>query len=76
MAANRHTYIHTHTSRNVVTLVWGSLRLAPITGQCLRPENTRLYVHVVGYLDNNTAALHHLPGLAIFVDLTQSHPLP
>ena len=34
MAANRqtdrHTYIHTHM-RNEVTLVWGSLRLAPIT---------------------------------------------
>ena len=33
MAANRqtdrHTYIHTHV-RNAVTLVWGSLRLAPI----------------------------------------------
>ena len=34
MAANRqtdrHTYIHTHM-RNEVTLVWGSLRLAPTT---------------------------------------------
>ena len=29
MAASRHTYIHT-TSANAVTLVWGSLRLAPI----------------------------------------------
>ena len=29
MAASRHTYIHT-TSANSVTLVWGSLRLAPI----------------------------------------------
>ena len=29
MAANRQTYIHT-TSANAVTLVWGSLRLAPI----------------------------------------------
>ena len=28
MAANRQTYIHTHV-RNAVTLVWGSLRLAP-----------------------------------------------
>ena len=28
MAASRHTYIHT-TSANTVTLVWGSLRLAP-----------------------------------------------
>ena len=26
---HRHTYIHT-TSTNAVTLVWGSLRLAPI----------------------------------------------
>ena len=29
MAANRQTYIHTHVC-NAVTLVWGSLRLAPI----------------------------------------------
>ena len=29
MATNRHTYIHMHV-RNVVTLVWGLLRLAPI----------------------------------------------
>ena len=29
MAANRQTYTHT-TSANAVTLVWGSLRLAPI----------------------------------------------
>ena len=29
MAASRQTYIHT-TSANAVTLVWGSLRLAPI----------------------------------------------
>ena len=28
MAANGQTYIHT-TSANAVTLVWGSLRLAP-----------------------------------------------
>ena len=28
MAANRQTDIHTHV-RNAVTLVWGSLRLAP-----------------------------------------------
>ena len=41
MAANRqtdrHTYVHTHV-RNAVTLVWGSLRLAPIMclcGQCV-----------------------------------------
>ena len=26
-----HTYIHTHASSNAVTLVWDSLRLAPIT---------------------------------------------
>jgi len=26
---SKHTYIHTHV-RNEVTLVWGSLRLAPI----------------------------------------------
>ena len=32
MAANIHTYIHT-TSANAVTLVWGSLRLAPIKNQ-------------------------------------------
>ena len=30
MAANIHTYIHT-TSANAVTLVWDSLRLAPIS---------------------------------------------
>jgi len=30
MAANRQTYIHTHVC-NAVTLVWGSLRLAPIS---------------------------------------------
>ena len=30
MATNRHTYIHTHV-RNPVTLVWGLLRLAPIS---------------------------------------------
>ena len=30
MATNRQTDIHTHV-RNAVTLVWGSLRLAPIT---------------------------------------------
>ena len=29
MAANRQTDIHMHV-RNAVTLVWGSLRLAPI----------------------------------------------
>ena len=27
----KQTYIHTHASCNAVTLVWGSLRLAPIT---------------------------------------------
>ena len=31
MGANRQTDRHTHASRNAVTLVWGSLRLAPIT---------------------------------------------
>ena len=30
MAANRQTDRRTHASRNAVTLVWGSLRLAPI----------------------------------------------
>ena len=29
------TDIHTHTSRSAVTLVWGSLRLAPIIHCCL-----------------------------------------
>ena len=31
MGTNRQTYIHTYV-RNAVTLVWGSPRLAPITG--------------------------------------------
>ena len=30
MATRRHTYIYTHASSNAVTLVWRSLRLAPI----------------------------------------------
>jgi len=38
MATNRHTYIHT-TSANAVTLVWGSLRLAPITYVCMVTKN-------------------------------------
>ena len=28
---DRQTYIHTHNFRNAVMLVWGSLRLTPIT---------------------------------------------
>ena len=35
MAANRQTDIHT-TSANAVTLVWGSLRLAPIIHDYMR----------------------------------------
>ena len=35
MAANRQTDIHT-TSGNAVTLVWGSLRLAPIIHDYMR----------------------------------------
>ena len=31
MATHKQTYKHTHASSNAVTLVWGSLRLAPIT---------------------------------------------
>ena len=38
-------------------------------------NSPRLCVHP-NLLDDDTAALHHLPGLAIFVNLTQSHPLP
>ena len=31
MATRKQTYTHTHATRNAITLVWGSLRLAPIT---------------------------------------------
>ena len=50
MAANV-TYIHT-TSANAVTLVWGSLRLAPITciyadyGERFVSQNHEIFVHV------------------------------
>ena len=32
MATRKHTNTHTHATRNAITLVWGSLRLAPIKG--------------------------------------------
>ena len=38
MAANRQTDIHTHVC-NAVMLVWGSLRLAPISGSSLKHCN-------------------------------------
>ena len=43
MQTDRHTYIHTHThtSCNAVTLVWGSLRLAPITRNPPPPNQGR-----------------------------------
>ena len=57
MAANRqtdrhtyiHTYIHMHV-RNAVTLVWGSLRLVPITYDCnsnTAPPHTTLLPYKV-----------------------------
>jgi len=38
MAADRQAYIHTHNFRNAVTLVWGSLRLAPMRQVCIHGE--------------------------------------
>ena len=56
MAADRQTDIHT-TSANAVTLVWGSLRLAPIntTGET-RPQKYRFKKHITG----NVVLTHEL----------------
>ena len=45
----KHTYIHT-TSANAVTLVWGSLRLAPITHEQSVCQLARLVVSLSGCL--------------------------
>ena len=44
MAANRQTYIHT-TFANAVTLVWGSLRLVPISPVEPDSGSARLLLH-------------------------------
>ena len=50
-----HTYIHTHV-RNAVTLVWGSLRLAPIITGCspiLRVNDNTKWDRRVSSVDNH-----------------------
>ena len=42
---DRQTYIHTHV-RNAVTLVWGSLRLAPMMHS---PQHQSSYLHNFQY---------------------------
>ena len=67
MATNRQTDIHTHV-RNAVTLVWGSLRLAPI---CLSRSpcglkklwTTPVYVHIAIATESHSASLFLATGL-------------
>ena len=61
MAANIHTYIHT-TSANAITLVWGLLRLTPITGgQYYSASNRKDVCNLkIGFEDDNTYAYKSL----------------